>query len=143
MLHFWATWCGPCMAEMPKVSELRERYADNNEIRIVGVNLDDDPEQARRAIAARELGEPQLLMGPWKDNDLCRLYGVTALPSYWLIGPDGRVVVANGTLAELTSALDRAVEPPPAAGAKTMNSSRLNLTALADKSPVAPGENSD
>jgi len=110
VLHFWATSRGPCMAEMAEVGELRAQYADNDKIKIVGVNLDDDPEQAKRAIAAGDLGEPQILMGPWKDNELCRLYGVTALPSHWLIGPDGRVLLANGTLADLASALEGVVE---------------------------------
>ena len=44
MINFWATWCGPCRAEIPAFIRLRERYRDRG-LEIIGVSLDEEPDE--------------------------------------------------------------------------------------------------
>lgn len=46
-LNFWASWCPPCIAEMPSIQSLYEKYEDNESIKFVMISLDEDPEKAK------------------------------------------------------------------------------------------------
>ena len=55
LLDFWASWCAPCLTSLPKLEELRQEFADRD-FRIVAVNLDSEPEKARRFLAKHPIG---------------------------------------------------------------------------------------
>ena len=50
LLDFWATWCGPCVADLPAVRQLHETYGADKRLAILGLNLDDDPAKARQFV---------------------------------------------------------------------------------------------
>jgi cytochrome c biogenesis protein CcmG/thiol:disulfide interchange protein DsbE len=88
LLNFWATWCGPCRAEIPSLIELQNRY--NDHMQIVGMVVDDDDENAIRDVVKTEsINYPVALAPPQVRMDYG---GIAALPTVFIINTDGRVV---------------------------------------------------
>ena len=94
LVDFWATWCGPCIAEMPNVLEQYAKYHDKG-FEVVGVSLDTDRAALEAFIADQKI--------PWivlheqglaaaKGHPLAMRYGITGIPTVILIGRDGKVV---------------------------------------------------
>lgn len=107
-LDFWASWCGPCLAEMPASNELRKQFA-GRDVAFVYLSLDTKPQAWQQAVAARQLTGPNsvhLRTDQEFGSAVALAYGVQSIPSYWLIGCDGRLV-QNGA-------------PRPSEGAKTV-----------------------
>ncbi len=87
MINFWATWCTPCLQEMPHLSRLYERYRSSGFV-LLGVNIDDDPRAAAALATKLGLRFPVLLD---TDKKVSRIYDMSAMPATLLIDRDGRV----------------------------------------------------
>jgi peroxiredoxin len=88
LIDFWATWCGPCRAEIPN---LKQYYAELNArgFEIIGVSLDSDRQKLDTFVKSEELPWKISFSGQaWKD-ETAKLYGVNSIPSYWLIDKKG------------------------------------------------------
>jgi len=86
LLNFWATWCEPCIAEVPRFAEWQRKYAGR--LQIVGVSMDDEAAPVRTAYRRYGLNYP-VVMG---DEKLAELYGgVLGLPMTFLIDGNGRI----------------------------------------------------
>lgn len=100
LLNFWASWCGPCLEEMPKFSGWQREYGAQG-LQVIGVSMDDDLASARRLIARHPTAYP-ILIG---DAALGESFGgVLGLPLTYLIDPKGRIVAryqGNGDLAKM------------------------------------------
>ncbi|MBM6993817.1 MAG: redoxin domain-containing protein [Prevotella sp.] len=94
LLDFWASWCGPCRAEMPNVKALYEKYHDRG-FEVVGVSLDSKRESWLKAIAGMGLRWHQLSDLRGWDCAASNLYGVESIPCTLLIGPDGMIIAQN------------------------------------------------
>jgi cytochrome c biogenesis protein CcmG/thiol:disulfide interchange protein DsbE len=88
LLNFWATWCGPCRAEIPSLIELQKRYADR--LQIIGLDVDDDDEgMVRQVVASEGINYPVALA----STEVRIAYGgIGALPTVFVLNADGRVV---------------------------------------------------
>jgi len=87
LLDFWASWCAPCIVELPHLMSLQKRYAGR--LQIIGVAMDDDAKAPRQTVAQYHVSYP-VTMG---DLALGKLYGgVLGLPEVFLIAPDGKVI---------------------------------------------------
>ena len=87
LLNVWATWCGPCEAEMPSMQRLHESYADSG-LRIVAVSIDDPgTEETVRAFVAKYGLTFDLLHD--RTKDITRKYRTLAVPETFVIGRDG------------------------------------------------------
>jgi cytochrome c biogenesis protein CcmG, thiol:disulfide interchange protein DsbE len=88
LLNFWATWCGPCRAEIPSLIRIQEAYKDH--LQIIGMNVDDDDEDRLRAfVKSQGINYPVAM-----TSVPVRLSygGIAALPTMFLINQDGKVV---------------------------------------------------
>lgn len=90
LVNFWATWCAPCVQEMPELSALATENAGKN-VQIIGIGIDSGANIARFA-ADYKIAYPLYVAG-MDGSDLSRQLGNSAggLPYTVLIGPDGRV----------------------------------------------------
>lgn len=88
LLNFWATWCGPCKAEIPGFVELQEKYKDK--LTIIGYSVDDTPELAKKYAAEYKMNYP-ILLGEGRE-DIQDAYGpIWGIPASFIISKDGRV----------------------------------------------------
>ena len=88
LLNFWATWCGPCRAEIPGLIRLQDEYKDR--VQIIGMNVDDDDAERLRAfVKAKGINYPVAM-----TSVAVRLaYGsVSALPTLFVINQEGKMV---------------------------------------------------
>jgi len=91
LLNFWATWCGPCIEEIPVFSRWQRRYGDAR-LQVIGVSMDDDESAVKRFLAKHDVPYP-ILMG---DAKLGKSFGgVYGLPQSFLIDAHGRIVFRN------------------------------------------------
>lgn len=90
LVNFWATWCPPCVAEMPELVELQTDMASQN-LQIVGIGID-SPSNIRQFEEKLQISYPLLVAG-MEGTELSRQFGNQGggLPFTVLIGPDGRV----------------------------------------------------
>jgi len=88
LLNFWATWCGPCKAEIPGFVELQEKYRDK--LTIIGYSVDDTPELAKKYAAEYKMNYP-ILLGEGRE-DVQDAYGpIWGIPASFIISKDGKV----------------------------------------------------
>jgi thiol-disulfide isomerase/thioredoxin len=101
LLDFWASWCGPCMIEMPKVKAAYEKLHSQG-FEILGINLDEDKAQMQRVLASAKLTWPQCFDGQKWEGPLVKRFGIMSIPTVWLIDKRGvlRDLNARGNLVE-------------------------------------------
>ena len=87
MLNFWASWCGPCKQEMPLLDELHKRYSRAG-FTIIGVNVERDPEDAKRVLRDIPVSFPVLFD---TESSVSKLYDVSAMPTTVMIDRDGNI----------------------------------------------------
>jgi len=87
MLNFWASWCGPCRAEMPLLDSMYKRYSKQG-FTLLGVNVEAETADAEQILKTRPVSFPIL----WdKESKVSQLYSVSAMPSSVFIDRKGNV----------------------------------------------------
>lgn len=95
-IDVWATWCGPCRAEIPYLKKIEEKYHGKN-ISFVSISVDveKDAEKWRNFVKEKELGGIQLFADNNWNSKFIKDYGVNSIPRFILIDPSGKVVSAD------------------------------------------------
>jgi thiol-disulfide isomerase/thioredoxin len=95
-IDVWATWCGPCLAEIPHLKKVEEKYHGKNiEFVSISVDTDKDHEKWKKMVVSKELGGIQLFADKNWTSDFIKAFGINAIPRFILIGPDGKVIKAD------------------------------------------------
>jgi len=140
LLNFWATWCGPCRAEIPSLIQLQEKYKDR--MQIIGMVVDDDDESVIHAVVRDESINYPVAMA---TNQVRLSYGgVSALPTVFIINPEGKVVQKHVGLfnpvlyeTEIRALLDM----PISARVETFDDTGEIFLKHADRATMLPGVN--
>lgn len=112
LVDFWATWCGPCIKEMPNLKRLYEGYKGKG-FEIVGVSIDHDDEAPARFMAKRELPWVCIYEKGIRHQPLADYYGVMSIPLAILVGRDGKVISTSAQGPELERLLEELLGPIP------------------------------
>lgn len=103
-IDVWATWCGPCIAEIPHLKKVEAKYHGKNiEFVSISVDVEKDYEKWKKMVVSRELGGIQLYADKNCNSDFIKAYGINAIPRFILIGPDGKVIKADAARPSSTS----------------------------------------
>jgi len=104
VVDFWATWCGPCVAEMPKMKTLYSEYKDKGVV-FIGVSLDAPKDQGgldklKAFVAEKEIAWPQYYQGNGWQSDFSSSWGINSIPAVFIIDTEGKLhsIHARGKL---------------------------------------------
>ena len=111
VIDFWATWCGPCVGEMPKMKELYAEYRDRG-VEFIGVSLDQPAEQGGLASLKKFVKEngikwPQYYQGKGWKGDFSVSWKINSIPRVFVVDQQGKLysVNARGKLETIIPAL--------------------------------------
>lgn len=87
LINFWATWCAPCLLEMPALEQTYQKYKSQGLV-VLAVNQAEAPDRVKQYMTTYKLSFPAVL-----DNDLAvsRMYRVTGYPTTWLVDREGHL----------------------------------------------------
>lgn len=93
----WATWCGPCRAEIPHLKKLEEHYHGNNKIAFVSISIDrvKDHDKWKKFVTDKELGGVQLFADKDWNSEFVKGYKINGIPRFIIVGPNGEIVNAD------------------------------------------------
>ena len=114
LVDFWATWCGPCVEELPNVLESYQLYHDKG-FEVIGINIDKKRSTVERFVEANNIPWPQLheeAKNPGDSHPLVKYYGVFSFPTVMLIDQKGKVVSQMARGDELRRLLSELLGPP-------------------------------
>ncbi len=97
---FWASWCGACMEEAPRIEELSRAYRDR--VAVLGINMGEDPRKVLAAVQARGLTWPVALD---LDRSLAGRFRVSTIPLVLVLDAEGRIRYRGNGLPRRVSAL--------------------------------------
>lgn len=103
LVDFWASWCGPCLRQLPVLKDLYNRYKDEG-LEVLGVAVWDQPEATEQAIIKHELPWECIIDAQTIPTDL---YGISGIPCIILFGPDGTIISRDKQGDELRAEVEK------------------------------------
>lgn len=95
-LNIWASWCPPCIAEMPSIASLYEQMKSDEDIEFILVSMDEDFENAKAFMESRNLDMP---IYHYRGRDR-EIYSSDLIPTTYVITPDGRIAMEKQGMAK-------------------------------------------
>jgi thiol-disulfide isomerase/thioredoxin len=108
LVDFWATWCAPCVAELPNVIATYQKYHGKG-FEIIGVSLDEDQPTLERFLEENKVTWQQFFDGKQWSNKLAVKYGVNVAPTTYLLDGGGKIIAKNLRGADLEAAVAKAL----------------------------------
>ncbi len=114
LVDFWASWCGPCIGELPNMKKNLKLYADKG-FEIVGINMDSTRDAYEKCVESKEITWVNLVSEEegktgWKAP-MATHYGITGIPTAILVDQEGKVVSLNARGKELDKQLESLLGP--------------------------------
>ncbi len=109
LVDFWATWCGPCIRELPNVKTTYQKYKDKG-FDVLGISLDSDKDKLTGFLAKNEMPWPQFFDGQGWKNKLAQQYGINSIPATYLLDASGKVIAKNLRGPDLEAAVAKALD---------------------------------
>lgn len=110
LVDYWATWCGPCRAEVPNILQNYLKYHDKG-FEVIGISLDDTREAAEEYVKQTNIPWPSLFHestdGSGWQNPMAVRYGITGIPTAILVDQEGKVVSMNARGPRLAAELEK------------------------------------
>ena len=94
-IDVWATWCRPCLAEIPALKALHDKFKNNKNIEFVSLSIDDDREAWRKAVKDKDLKGVQLIADKAFESQFIQDYSISQIPTFLLIDKEGNIVNPN------------------------------------------------
>ena len=108
LIDFWATWCAPCVKTIPELKEVAKRF-DSDRVVVLSVSLDEVLDHARQFITDQDMTWPQALLGE-RDNPIVRQQlGISSVPIYYVLDPQGKLIHRSFQLHDAVDALQKAL----------------------------------
>jgi thiol-disulfide isomerase/thioredoxin len=108
LVDFWATWCVPCVAEMPNVIQTYQKYHAQG-FEIIGISLDQDQQTFERFIKEKSMTWQEFFDGQGFDNKLAMKYGIMSIPATFLLDGNGIIIAKDLRGKELEQAVAKAL----------------------------------
>ena len=149
VIDFWASWCPDCRKDLPEIIRLYNQFHENG-VEFLGVSFDTDKEKWTDYIAKSGVPYPQVSeLKRMNQSEVAKAYGVRWIPSVYLIGPDGKVLVSTVLSYKIEKKLcDVFAEPLPAklsgtCDTITIDGGKGKLWAELYKPQLNPGQRCD
>jgi peroxiredoxin len=108
LVDFWATWCVPCVAELPNIIKAYNKHHSNG-FEVIGISLDQDEQKLKSFLKAKEIPWPQYFDGKEWQNKLAAKYGIDSVPATFLLDRQGKIIAQDLHGEALEEALTKAL----------------------------------
>ena len=116
LVDFWATWCGPCVGEIPNVKSVHDAFGDERFV-VISISLDSDKAKCKSFIKDRGMDWYHIVDGGGWKTRLAKKYGINSIPKMYLIDHNGVCISDSARGGKLATEVERAIKKIPAGSA--------------------------
>ncbi len=109
LVNFWASWCGPCMAEIPALKATENAFAKDSRFVMINLCLDESPNRAMHVVEKNQLNWAQGFLGDWYKSSVREAWGVQKIPATFLVSAEQKIISKNLDGPEIKAAVEAAL----------------------------------